>query len=213
MRSSVSLTVRAAGQRRALLDRQLPVLPVTCRSGATLSLTESLQISLWAGRWAARPAMPPYKRFYAGGPDTVRGYTEDTLGPVDTNGNPYGGNLLTVSRTEADRAAAGEVADQRPGEPVLTTWATCSPPTARQIPGRGPADPVDYKFSYHALSVRPVLAVQWLAPSVGYVSFQLWHTAQPVRARLRIHFPDRNEGFQFSVGQSFSVARTQQEQA
>ena len=45
-------------------------------------------------------ALPPYKRFYAGGPDTVRGYTEDTLGPVDTNGNPYGGNMLTVSRTE-----------------------------------------------------------------------------------------------------------------
>ena len=45
-------------------------------------------------------ALPPYKRMYAGGPDSVRGYYESSLGPKDSNGNPYGGNLLTVARTE-----------------------------------------------------------------------------------------------------------------
>ena len=76
---------------------QLPASPATCRSGAASSLSESLQLA-YGQALGGTHGMPPYKRFYAGGPDTVRGYTEDTLGPVDTNGNPYGGNMLTVSR-------------------------------------------------------------------------------------------------------------------
>jgi outer membrane protein insertion porin family len=62
-------------------------------------LTESVQAA-YGKALGDTTTLPPFKRFYAGGPDTVRGYTEDTLGPVDTNGNPYGGNILTVARTE-----------------------------------------------------------------------------------------------------------------
>ena len=64
-----------------------------------LIATESLQVA-YGKPLGGTTALPPFKRFYAGGPDTIRGYTEDTLGPVDTNGNPYGGNILAVSRTE-----------------------------------------------------------------------------------------------------------------
>jgi outer membrane protein insertion porin family len=45
-------------------------------------------------------ALPPYRNYFAGGPDTVRGYTENDLGPKDTFGNPYGGDLLTAGQIE-----------------------------------------------------------------------------------------------------------------
>ncbi len=38
-------------------------------------------------------ALPPYRQFFAGGPDSVRGYRESRLGPKDNFGNPYGGNM------------------------------------------------------------------------------------------------------------------------
>src|SRR5690606_2653620 len=45
-------------------------------------------------------ALPPYRQFYGGGPDTVRGFRESRMGPKDDIGNPYGGNLITVARAE-----------------------------------------------------------------------------------------------------------------
>ncbi len=44
--------------------------------------------------------VPPYKNFFAGGPDTIRGFKEHRLGPKDNFGNPYGGNLLLSSQME-----------------------------------------------------------------------------------------------------------------
>src|SRR5690606_21895335 len=37
-------------------------------------------------------ALPPFRNFYGGGPGSVRGYKESTLGPIDSLQNPYGGN-------------------------------------------------------------------------------------------------------------------------
>jgi outer membrane protein insertion porin family len=45
-------------------------------------------------------SLPPYRNYFAGGPDTVRGYRENDLGPKDTFGNPYGGDLLTAGQIE-----------------------------------------------------------------------------------------------------------------
>jgi outer membrane protein insertion porin family len=145
--------------------------------------------------------LPPYKRFYAGGPDTVRGYTEDTLGPVDSNGNPYGGNMLLVSRTELLL-------------PVPEKWQT----TARvsvfydmgnvfsndgtRYLGEDLQTPVNYNFSYHGLRDSTGLSVQWLAPSLGIFRFSYGIALNASRGNS-IDFPDRTEGFQFSVGQSF----------
>ena len=43
-------------------------------------------------------ALPPYLNWFAGGPTTVRGYRG--LGPRDSLGNPYGGNLLVAAQLE-----------------------------------------------------------------------------------------------------------------
>lgn len=163
-------------------------------------LSEVMQVAYGKGI-GGTTGLPPYKRFYAGGPDTVRGYTEDTLGPVDTNGNPYGGNMLAVSRTELIF-------------PVPAKWQTSARVSVfydmgnvfsndgTKFVGEDLQTPVNYNFSYHALRDSTGLSVQWLAPSLGIFRFS-YGIALNASKGNSIDFPDRTEGFQFSVGQSF----------
>lgn len=44
--------------------------------------------------------MPPYERYFAGGPESIRGYRASSLGPRDSNGNAFGGLFRTVGRFE-----------------------------------------------------------------------------------------------------------------
>ena len=163
-------------------------------------LSEVLQLAYGRGI-AGTTGLPPYKRFYAGGPDTIRGYTEDTLGPVDTNGNPYGGNMLLVSRTELLL-------------PVPEKWQTSARVSVfydkgnvfsndgTKFVGEDLQTPINYNFSYHALRDSTGLSVQWLAPSLGIFRFS-YGIALNAQRSTGVTFPDSTEGFQFSVGQSF----------
>ncbi|HSW33891.1 MAG TPA: outer membrane protein assembly factor BamA, partial [Steroidobacteraceae bacterium] len=45
-------------------------------------------------------SIPPYRRFFGGGPESVRGFRESRLGPKDSFGNPYGGNLKITNQFE-----------------------------------------------------------------------------------------------------------------
>jgi outer membrane protein insertion porin family len=47
-------------------------------------------------------ALPPYLNWFAGGPSTVRGYRG--LGPKDSLGNPYGGDLLVAGQLDLKTA-------------------------------------------------------------------------------------------------------------
>jgi outer membrane protein insertion porin family len=163
-------------------------------------LSEAIQIA-YGAPLGKTIGMPPYKRFYAGGPDTVRGYTEDTLGPVDTNGNPYGGNLLTVARTELIVPLPEKWQTSARGSLFFDMGNVFSTDQTTYV-GSDLETPVEYKFSYHALKRGTGVAVQWLAPSLGIFRFSYGIALNPTRA-VGVQFADRTEGFQFSIGQSF----------
>ncbi len=44
--------------------------------------------------------LPLFEKFTAGGVRSVRGYDGNSLGPLDSNGDPFGGNLQILSTTE-----------------------------------------------------------------------------------------------------------------
>jgi translocation and assembly module TamA len=48
--------------------------------------------------------LPPFVRFFAGGDTSVRGYSYQSLGPRDANGNVVGGKDLIVGGVELQRA-------------------------------------------------------------------------------------------------------------
>src|SRR5262249_5108511 len=53
-----------------------------------------------AAPYSDTPALAIQDRFFAGGATTVRGYRQDRLGPLDTRGNPTGGNALAIANLE-----------------------------------------------------------------------------------------------------------------
>lgn len=46
--------------------------------------------------------LPPSQRFFAGGDESVRGYSYQSLGPRDANGRVIGGRFLTTASSEVD---------------------------------------------------------------------------------------------------------------
>ena len=54
----------------------------------------------YAAPLGSTTAIPPYRNFFAGGAESVRGYKASTLGPKDTFGNPYGGNIKLTNQFE-----------------------------------------------------------------------------------------------------------------
>jgi outer membrane protein assembly factor BamA len=65
--------------------------------GFTLSFLEGIDYGSPLG---STTAIPPYRQFFGGGPDNVRGFRESRLGPKDQFGNPYGGNMRITSQNE-----------------------------------------------------------------------------------------------------------------
>jgi translocation and assembly module TamA len=51
--------------------------------------------------------LPPSKRFYTGGDNSVRGFGFEELGPRDANGDVIGGRYLTVGSLELERRLSG----------------------------------------------------------------------------------------------------------
>jgi outer membrane protein insertion porin family len=144
-------------------------------------------------------ALPPYKQFYGGGPQSVRGYKESWLGPRDSFGNPYGGNVLVASQLEliiplpekwsgSTRASffydIGNVFNT--GEVAFTDKL---------------GSPVTYKPDYNELKTSVGVAVQWLAP-MGLFRFSYALPLNEYVGNDR-YYGDVTEGFQFSIGQAF----------
>jgi outer membrane protein insertion porin family len=160
-------------------------------------------------------SLPPYRQFFAGGPDTVRGYRESRLGPKDNFGNPYGGNLRVVGRLELLFPVPEKWRSQARVSWFYDIGNVFS--TEKNVNFVGPnlgvqvncngvqldRCPVDYGFKYDKLKHSTGIAVQWLAP-LGVFRFSF---AVPLNAYKAKNDPyvyqDEVERFQFSVGQAF----------
>ncbi len=162
----------------------------TTRINAELGISEAL---------GDTTAAPPYKRFYGGGPSSVRGFRESYLGPRDSFGNPYGGNVLAAGQLEliiplpekwSSQARAsifydiGNVFDS--GEVEFTDKL---------------GSPIDYKPTVDELRASVGIGVQWLAP-LGLFRFSYAYPLNEYRGNDR-YFGDEIERFQFSIGQAF----------
>jgi len=165
-----------------------------------LSYNASVDYAAGLGRTTG---LPPYLNYFAGGPDSVRGFRESTLGPRDNigYGNPFGGNFRIVSRLELIF-------------PVPEKWKSAARvswfydmgnvfQTGSKVKFLGQDDitPVDYHFRYDNLKRSTGIAVQWLAP-LGLFRFSY---GVPLNATPgnTVRFNDETERFQFSIGQAF----------
>jgi outer membrane protein insertion porin family len=130
--------------------------------------------------------LPFFEHFFAGGPRSVRGYSENTLGPRDrpvegAESRPFGGNLRTVGNLELIFPAPFQGDNQ-----TLRISAFID---AGNVFGRGE------RFDAGELRMSAGLALMWFSP-IGPLTFSL---AQPFNDQPG----DEIQRFQFSIGASF----------
>ena len=148
-------------------------------------------------------ALPPYRQFYGGGPETVRGYKESRLGPKDDFGRPFGGNMKVAGRAEVIIPLPQKFQSSARLSWFYDIGNVFS--TGNRYTFYGPlgplGPPIDYSFKYDKLKQSTGVAVQWLAP-LGVFRFSY---AVPLNAFKGDAFlyEDEVERFQFSVGQAF----------
>jgi outer membrane protein insertion porin family len=145
-------------------------------------------------------SIPPYRRFFAGGPESVRGFAESRLGPKDSFGNPYGGNLKFVTQIELLLPMPEKFRNSARFSAFVDIGNVFATDDIEFV-GRDGRTPVDYDFGFDKLKYSTGLAVQWLAP-LGVFRFSY---AFPLNAEKSegVEYGDETEGFQFSIGQAF----------
>jgi len=143
--------------------------------------------------------VPPYKNFFAGGPDTVRGFKEHRLGPKDNFGNPYGGNLLVSSQMELILPIPGDWASRARFSLFFDIGNVFSTSEIEFLDREG--NLIDYGFDAGNLRRSVGLAAQWLAP-LGLFRFSY---AIPLNETIATnsYLDDEMERFQFTIGGAF----------
>ncbi len=136
-----------------------------------------------ANTYGKTAEVPPYEHFFAGGPESVAGYSTSTLGPYDSNGNPYGGNLITWVQNELI------LPNFLGGEGAKNSYRVALFVDA----GNVFAKPSDFKFSLIRASYG--IGLTWLTP-IGALRFSY---------AIPFHYQstDQRSNFQFSLGAYF----------
>jgi outer membrane protein insertion porin family len=144
-------------------------------------------------------ALPPFKQFFGGGPQSVRGFRESYLGPRDSFGNPYGGNVMFASQLELILPIPRKFQSQARASIFYDLG---------QVFNTGEVDftdklgsPVYYKPEYDELRASVGIGVQWLAP-LGLFRFSYAYPLNEYVGSDR-YYRDELERFQFSIGQAF----------
>jgi outer membrane protein insertion porin family len=144
-------------------------------------------------------AVPPYKHFFGGGPESIRGYKESWMGPRDSFGNPYGGNVLVASQLELIIPLPEKFSSQARASVFFDIGNVFNTGEVEFTDKLGA--PVTYKPDFDELRTSVGIAVQWLAP-LGLFRFSYGLPLNEVTGNDRF-FGDQIERFQFSIGQAF----------
>ncbi len=168
---------------------------------------------LWSNKWTLRlntelgigealgdtTALPPYKQFYGGGPQSVRGFKESYLGPRDSFGRPYGGNMLVASQLELILPLPEKWASQARASLFYDVGNVFNTGEVEFFDKLG--SPIEYKPDFDELRSSVGIGVQWLAP-LGLFRFSYAYPLNAYDGNDR-YFGDELERFQFSIGQAF----------
>jgi len=144
-------------------------------------------------------ALPPYKQFYGGGPQSVRGFKESYLGPRDSFGRPYGGNVLVASQLELILPLPDKWASQARASLFYDVGNVFNTGEVAFTDKLG--SPILYEPDFDELRASVGLGVQWLAP-LGLFRFSYAYPLNAYDGNDR-YYGDQLERFQFSIGQAF----------
>lgn len=164
----------------------------------------------YGGAFGHTTAIPPYRQFFGGGPDNVRGYRESRLGPTDEFGNPYGGNMRITSQNELIFPMPAKWRSSARVSAFFDMGGVYE--TGSKIKFFGPNNFTEqsYRLTQWSDIRRSVgISVQWLAP-LGLFRFSLGVPLNAHKADNNQFSPtyntrwgDQTEVFQFSIGQAF----------
>lgn len=136
-------------------------------------------------------AYPFFKNFYAGGLKTLRGFKNNSLGPRDSNDDPFGGNVMVTGGAELIFPMPFVSQD---------SWRTllfidAGNVFASECLNGGANSACVEGVKFEELRYSFGVGVSWLSP-MGPLSFAI---GQPLNDKST----DETQMFQFSLGQSF----------
>jgi outer membrane protein insertion porin family len=201
MRQSLSFSVTTPGSDvRYWIGNYQFLKYVPVYHGFTLSFLEGIDYGAPLG---TTTAIPPYRQFYGGGPDSVRGFRESRLGPKDQFGNPYGGNMRVTSQNEMIFPMPGKYAQTARVSAFFDIGNVYQTGHYLKFYGPDGVTPADYQFTgWNSLKRSVGIAVQWLAP-LGLFRFSFGIPLNAQHGDGVTTWGDETEGFQFSVGNAF----------
>ncbi len=144
-------------------------------------------------------AVPPNKQSFIGGPDSVRGFEEGSLGPRDSLGNPYGGDAAISGQLEAILPMPEKYASSARLSLFLDFGQAFHLGDTRFTNKRGGR--AEYDLDPSEIRASAGISVQWLAP-LGLFRFSYAFPLRYQEETLR-EFGDEIERFQFSIGNAF----------
>jgi outer membrane protein insertion porin family len=144
-------------------------------------------------------ALPPYKQFYGGGPKSIRGFKESYMGPRDSHGRPYGGNMMVASQLELIIPLPDKFASQARASIFYDAGNVFNTGEVAFTDKLG--SPLEYKPDFKELRTSVGIGVQWLAP-LGLFRFSYAYPLNAYEGNDR-YYGDELERFQFSIGQAF----------
>jgi outer membrane protein insertion porin family len=200
MRHSLSVAVAAPGSDvdyYVFNYDYLQLVPISRQWTVALSAELAFGDALGNGT----TALPPYRQFFAGGPSSVRGYSESRLGPKDGFGNPYGGNMKVIGRTELLFPVPQKWRSSTRISAFFDIGNVFSQGAGVEFVGLDGVTPVDYEFDYNELKQSVGLSVQWLAP-MGIFRFSYGVPLNQFKGD-GVRYKDEVERFQFTIGSAF----------